>query len=199
MLPEGQVFVDMKISSKFDNPVNFPKNRTFTTNYFINLSFSVKQFDTYNHLGARLKLEHSSINVHRFRHLLGPNYDDLHILQYLEYGFPLGLIEDFVLKPILRNHSSSYDYFSHIDKFLVKELSAGGITGPFLSSPYETLMVSPLMTAVKKPGSRRAIFDASFSEFSLNFNTPEKIYIGEMCKFSFPRVDDFVSFILNLG
>ena len=186
--------MDRKIPEKFDKPVYFLKNGKFTTDYFMDLSFSVKQFGTYNHLGARLKLDHSSINIERFRYLLGPYYHDLHILQFLEYGFPLGLVEDFVLKPILRNHSSSYDYFTHIDKFLIKELSAGGITGPFLSSPFENLMVSPLMTAPKKPGSRRAVFDASFGDFSLNLNMPEKIYIGEMCEFTFPRVDDFASF-----
>ena len=60
-------------------------------------------------------------------------------------------------------------------------------------------MTSPLMTAVKKPNSRRTVFDASFSDFSLNVNTPEKSYLFEEYDFSFPKVDDFASLILSLG
>ena len=98
-----------------------------------------------------------------------------------------------------KNHSSSYEYFTHIDKFISKELLAGGITGPFLTSLYNQIMVSPLMTAVKKPDSRRAVFDASFSELSLNYNTPEKMYIGEEGTYSFLKLDDFASLIISLG
>ena len=55
------------------------------------------------------------------------------------------------------------------------------------------------MTAAKKPSSRRGVFDASFSDFSLNMNTPEKFYIGEDSNFTFPRLDDFSALILSLG
>ena len=60
-------------------------------------------------------------------------------------------------------------------------------------------MISPLMTSVKKPDSRRAVFDASFGDYSLNLNTPEKCYLGEEYEFSFPKLDDFVGIILKLG
>ena len=179
--------MDKNIPLKFDKPVSFSRNREFSTEYFVNLSSSVKQFGTYNHLGARIKLEHSKINVEKFRFYLNSDFDDLAILQYLEYGFPLGLVEDYILKPVLRNHSSSYEYFTHIDKFISKEIAAGGITGTFLSSPFQQIMVSPLMTAVKKPDSRRAVFDASFSDFSLNYNTPEKFMLEKKVRSVFPN------------
>ena len=109
------------------------------------------------------------------------------------------MAEDFSLHPNLKNHSSAYEYFSHIDKFLKTELSLGGLTGPFLTSPYSPVMTSPLMTAPKKPASCRAVFDASFGEFSLNLNTPEKIYVGEEFEFVFPKLDDFARCIVLLG
>ena len=74
-----------------------------------------------------------------------------------------------------------------------------GLTGPFSSSPFDPIMTSPLMTAIKKPSSRRTVFDASFSDFSLNCNTPEKSYLYEDYEFSFPKVDDFASLISKLG
>ena len=150
-------------------------------------------------MGARIPLSHSKINIGKFRELLPTDYDDIVVLQYLQFGFPIGLSEDFVLSSSLKNHSSSYEFFTHIDKFLSKELLLGGVTGPFYSSPYYQILTSPLMTAPKKPFSRRAVFDASFGEFSLNLNTPERIYVGEEFEFTFPTVDDFASLIISLG
>ena len=95
VLPEGNIFIDRKIPSKYDKPVVFNKNESFSSDYFVNLSVAVKQFGTYNHLGARIRLEHSKINVDNFRYFLGTDFDDLAILQFLKFGFPIGFIEDF--------------------------------------------------------------------------------------------------------
>ena len=79
------------------------------------------------------------------------NYDDKVVLQYIEFGFPLGLQEDFVLQPVLKNHSSAYEFYTYVDKFVTNELEKGGMTGPFSSSPFNNIMISPLMTSPKKP------------------------------------------------
>ena len=121
------------------------------------------------------------------------------VMQYLEFGFPLGLQEDFVLQPVSKNHYSSYEFYSHVDRFIGKELVKCGMTGPFATSPFNNIMISPLMTAPKKPNSRRTIFDASFSQFSLNVNTPDKFYLGDDYDFSFPKLDDFSQLILKYG
>ena len=199
VLPGGLVFTDRKIPEAFDKPFKLPLDVSFSTHYFVNLHDLVQSFGTYNFSGARLRLEHSLINVDLFRKLIPRDYDDLSIFQYLEFGFPLGLAADFELCPVLKNHSSSYEYFSHIDNFISNELVFSGLTGPFCSSPFETVMTSPLMTATKKPSSRRAVFDASFSNFSLNMSTPERSYLGEDYEFSFPKIDDFAALILKLG
>ena len=47
------------------------------------------------------------------------------------------------------------------------------------------------MTAVKKPDSRRAVFDASFSENSLNKATPTDEYLGQHIDYAYPKVEDF--------
>ena len=144
-------------------------------------------------------MDHCRLNVDWFRELLPSTFDDLAILQYMQYGFPLGLIDEYQLQPVLTNHSSSFDYFTHVDRFIHTELEKGGITGPFSSAPFDQIMTSPLMTSIKKPNSRRAVFDASFGDFSLNLNTPEKCYLNEEYEFSFPKLDDFAAIILSLG
>ena len=198
VLNNGFVFQDKSLPNP-DPSYSFSKKSKYDQNYFVDLHFYISSFNKYNHLGARKPLVHSKINVSKFRELLPRDYDDISVLQYLEFGFPLGLVEDFILKPVTKNHSSAYEYFTHVDKFITSEIEKGGITGPFKSCPFNPVMVSPLMTSVKKPNSRRTVFDASFSDFSLNLNTPEKVYLGEDYDFCFPKLDDFASLILASG
>ena len=199
VLPGGLVFVDKVIPKKFEQPFVYNVNDINPCSYFVDLHRKVFDYGAYNYAGARVKLEHNVINVAKFRELLPVDFEDISILQYLEFGFPIGLNDDYSLFPVLKNHSSSYSFFTHIDKFISKELLKTGLTGPFSSSPFEPIMTSPLMTAIKKPGSRRTVFDASFSDFSLNVNTPEKSYLYEDYEFTFPKVDDFASLISELG
>ena len=103
-----------------------PRAPNFSKEYYVQLHYHVSSFNDYNHLGARVPLQHSCLRVKKFRELLPADYEDSVILQYMEYGFPLGLQEEFVLKPVLKNHWSSYEYFSHVDRFIGKELEKGG-------------------------------------------------------------------------
>ena len=105
-LNDGGLFVDKKLPKL----CTFEPNVQFDTNYFISLHQQVSSFKTFNFNGARVPLKHSKINVNRFRELLPHYFSDLAILQYLQFGFPLGLVENYVLQPNHRNHSSSYEY-----------------------------------------------------------------------------------------
>ena len=87
-------------------------NTKFKSNDYTDLYFKVSSFNTYNHLGARVPLEHSNLRVDKFRQMLPINYDDRVVLQYIEFGFPLGLQEDFVLQPVLKNLSSAYEFYT---------------------------------------------------------------------------------------
>ena len=190
VLNNGLVFTD-KLLPDPSKPL-ISNNIKFNSNYYTDLYFRISSFNTYNHLGARVPLEHSKLRVKKFRQLLPFNYDDIVVLQYIEYGFPLGLQEDFLLQPVLKNHSSAYEFYTYVDKFVTNELEKGGMTGPFSSSPFNNIMISPLMTSPKKPNSRRTVFDVSFSEYSLNLNTPDKIYLNYEYDFTFPNLMIFL-------
>ena len=73
------------------------------------------------------------------------------------------------------------------------------MTGPWKEPPFQSTKVSPLMTAIKKPGSRRPVFDATYGDMSINNNTPEKEYLGEPYLFTFPTVLDLADVIIKLG
>ena len=190
------IFVDRVLppaaASSPEQSSNFPPS------YFLNLHKKVRLGGTYNYAGARIKLEHSKINVEKFRELL-TGYDDTAVLQFLEFGFPIGISQKFELESCTQNHSSAYEYYSYIDNFLYKEVDLNGVTGPMATPPFTSTKVSPLMTCVKKPNSRRPVFDASYGDLSINNNTPEREYLGEPYLFTFPTVLDLAELIVKLG
>ena len=194
-LPDGREFLDRVLPAASEDivmDVHFPPS------YFLNLHNQVKQGGTYNYAGARVCLQHCKINVSKFRSLL-TDYEDIAVLQFLEFGFPLGIAQEFELESCTQNHSSALEFFRYVDSFFHKEVLLHGVTGPMTIPPFPCTKVSPLMTAVKKPGSRRPVFDASYGELSINNNTPEKEYLGESYQFTFPTVLDLAKLIVKLG
>ena len=203
ILPGNSVFVD-KALPPMTEP--FTQNKGFPTAYFIALhtlvSAPTAQYGPYtpNYLGARIPLQHTSLNIERWRHhLLG--YNGAEITQFLEFGFPLGLSESPqpALVSSLKNHGSAYQYYKHLDEFLAVGLDRCELTGPLRTPPFNELHVSPLMTAIKKPDSRRAVFDATFGDHSLNNNTPCYTYLNEPFEYDFPKVEDFKRIVLECG
>ena len=200
---DHKVFTDRKLPQTKSSLV--PDQR-FDSNYFVTLSNLVSaEGPTWpkgapNHLGARVKLAHTDLKLDRWRHhLLG--YNDVELCQYLEYGFPLGLSQDPppVLEPVLSNHGSAYSFYTWIDKFVSSSLSKRYVSGPFGTQPFSVVHLSPLMTAVKKPASRRAVFDATFSDNSLNNGTPSDMYLGQPIEYAYPKIEDFRRMVLESG
>ena len=152
---------------------------------------------TPNYLGARVPLVHSKLNIPAWRHLLADR--DPLLLDLLQFGFPLGLQEDHVLQSSSRNHASAYADFRHVDKFLGKELEEGGLTGPFEAAPSPGTVVAPLMTAPKRPDSRRVVYDASFGTCSININTPKDSYLGSVPEYDFPSIDHWEELVVAAG
>jgi hypothetical protein len=197
------IFMDKKLPA---TAVNLKENEQFSMDYFVTLHKLAAApgphypARTPNHIGARIPLRHTGLRIDRWRHhLIG--YGEPEIIQYLEFGFPIGLSSDPQphLSSTLCNHGSSLQYFSHIDSFIEKGLQLGDTVGPFGCNPFDIVHISPLMTAPKKPSSRRAVFDASFGDFSLNKNTPSDQYMGQPISFSYPKIDDFKQLVLTLG
>ena len=199
------VFVDRKLPT---TNVEMVPHEKFSRDYFVALHKLVAApgptwlGGTPNHLGARIPLLHSGLNMDRWRHHL-TGYDDgkKEILQLVEFGFPLGLSEDPspTLVSTMTNHGSSYNFYPWWDEFIAKGLKNCDIVGGFGSCPFPDAHISPLMTAEKKPSSRRCVFDATFGDYSLNNSTPSDIYMGQPIEFAFPRIEDFRRLILSCG
>ena len=184
-------------------------NFQFTPDYFVALHnicsmHGVRgdgtRYDGYtpNHIGARISLPHSKLKLDRWRyHLTG--YENAELCQFLEFGFMLGLSSEPDLVSKSRNHGSAYAWYGYVDKFITTEVKECGVSGPIKESPWQNLVISPLMTAHKKPLARRTVFDASFGEGSLNGATPADMYMGEATKYTYPKIEDYRLMILKAG
>ena len=205
-LPCGRNFFDKVLPASNHELV---PNLSFTVDYLVALHNIVSaagirgdgtSYPAYtpNHLGARVPLPHVKLKIDRWRHHL-VGYEHVEIIQHLEYGFPVGLNSLPDLESSQRNHGSAYQWYSHVDKFICTEVKEGGMTGPFSLAPWWNTVVSPLMTAHKKPLSRRTVFDATFGEKSLNNATPSDLYMGQPAHYTFPKIEDFKEMILKSG
>ena len=204
-IPDG-VFVD-KVLPAPNHALKM--NEIYTPEYFISLhnitaapgiraDGSSYPAYTPNHLGARVQMPHVKLKLDRWRyHLVG--YECAELVQFIEYGFPLGLSSLPDLECSRRNHGSAYMWYDHVDKFICTEIQEGGLSGPFQKVPWWNAIISPLMTAHKKVMSRRTVFDATFGERSLNNNTPGDHYMGLPCKYTFPKIQDYKEMILTCG
>ena len=207
-------YVPMPLGTFIDKVLPHPASslvprQSFGADYFVSLHNVVsaaglrEDGSTYpvftaNHLGARVKLVHTGLKPERWRfHLIG--YEHAEITQFIEFGFPLGLCELPSLESSTRNHGSAYGYYSHVNKFVSDELLNGGLAGPFSRAPWWDCIVSPVMTAPKKPDSRRTVFDATYGERSLNNATPSDCYLGQPCVYTFPKIEDFRKLVLRCG
>ena len=206
--------VKLPVGTFTDKVLPAPKHRldtncVFTPDYFVALhqitaapgyrpDGTPYPANTPNHIGARVSLPHTKLNFERWRyHLLG--YEHAELTQFLEFGFPLGLIESAKLECQTRNHGSAYMWFDWVDKFIATEILEVGMTGPFKLSPLCEITVSPLMTAHKKPLDRRTVYDATYGEGSVNSATPGDTYMGQPINFTYPRVEDYRVMILKAG
>ena len=205
-LPCGSLFTDKVLPAP---EVELVVNDCFTPDYFIALHNIVSapgikpdgttyQACTPNHLGARVQLPHVKLKIGRWRHHLF-GYENVELIQHLEFGFPIGLDSTPDLESSTRNHGSAYQWFSHVDKFICTELREGGLTGPFKLGPWWNTVISPVMTAHKKPASRRTVFDATFGDKSINKSTPSDSYMGQPTHYTFPKIEDYKEMILTAG
>jgi hypothetical protein len=161
---------------------------------------SVRASGVPNFLSARLSLPHA-LNIPKWRWYLH-NYEDISLVDFLDYGFPVGFDAQCPLSPTYNNHSSATSYPDHVQFYLDTECQAGAMLGPFTAPPFwPWLHISPLMTRDKKHSThRRAIVDLSWPhEASVNGGTPLETYLSEPYKLHLPTAEDLAVVIAHFG
>ena len=82
-----------------------------------------------NFLKCRIP-EISNLNIDRWRFHLS-NYLDQHVLDHLQYGFPLDFRRECPLMSTLTNHTSALQNSEHVTKYLLEEIQHKAIMGHF--------------------------------------------------------------------
>ena len=153
----------------------------------------------FNHKGARIPLP-SGMNINNWRALL-KGYGDSNVLQYLEFGWPIGIDRRATLFSEGNNHTSATAHPQDITHYIVTELSHQAMLGPFAGPPTNNAHYSPLMTRPKKDSKfRRVIIDLSWPRgFSVNDAISRKEYVDGPLTISLPTHDDMERAIVRAG
>ena len=106
------------------------------------------EFNVPKYKGARVKVI-SQLNIPQFRHLLS-DYKFNIIVDYAEFRFPLSMdYSNFSHIQGSVNHKSAIMFLEAVDAYIDTERGHNALIGPFKSSPFDKLHVSPLMTRPK--------------------------------------------------
>ena len=125
----------------------------------------------FNHREARIPLP-SGMNIKKWRTMLR-GYSDSNVIEYQEFGWPIGIDRDAQFISEGENHASAKAYSRDITHYIVTELHNGALLGPFGAPPPPPptgCHYSPLMSRPKKDSKfRRVIVDLSWPRgFSVN-------------------------------
>ena len=154
-----------------------------------------------NCLGARIPLP-SSLNLEAWRLYIDTDTDEVDLLQYLQFGFPLGYLGPISPTHDTQNHDSASRFPAHIDHFISTEKEAGAMIGPFNAPPFAPWVhVSPLMSRPKAdPGKRRVITDLTFpADSSINAYVMKNSALGEVREHTLPSFTDLVTALRGAG
>ena len=146
-----------------------------------------------NFLVARRPLP-SGLNINNWRKSL-PSYHDKQIVDFLEFGWPVGYTSSKLPIPTYSNHKELLDYSTHINNYIETELFHEALLGPFKISPFTPWAnYSPIMTREKKNTSKRTIIvNLSFpKKFSVNSGISKGFYLGKPIVFTLPTINDII-------
>ena len=149
-----------------------------------------------NYEGARVALG-STLNIPLWTEKL-QHYRDKHLVNLLQFGFPLGILEhDKLKRKWVDNHSTAREHMGEVDKYIHKETSIGALLGPFEVVPHPHFHCSPLLTRYKDEQNRRVIVDLSYGEEAVNSVTERGTYEGREVSLHLPGLEQLVSEVLS--
>ena len=162
---------------------------------------AVKHTGLPNCMSARVPLV-TGVNVQAWRDLADGSPQEDELIDFIEFGFPLGYNgpASHTLTP--ENHKSALDYPTHITEFICQEREHAALF-PSMEGPIflQWQHTSPMMTRPKAdPQKRRIITDLSFpQEASVNAYIKKNCSMGRNQDHSLPTVQAVVDEIKRVG
>ena len=141
----------------------------------------------------------SDLNISTWEYHLR-HYTDNKIIQYMKFGFPLGISDPDALNNVnIRNHYSAKAYPMAINKYIQKEMSHRVILGPLTSKHMHNVHCSPMLTRPKSVNKRCVTLDLSFPhDNSVNSQVDSNRFDGDHFSLRFSSIDAIVDAILTM-
>ena len=164
-----------------------------------NIYNKVVESGDFNYRRARLRLP-SGLNMVQWRKAL-KGYPDSGIVEFLEYGWPIGIDRAAYLQSYNSNHTSARLHPADVEHYIVTELGHRALLGPFGGPPTKVCHFSPLMTRTKRDSIfRRVIIDLSWPKgWSVNDGISRTDYIDGPMTISLPTPDDMERAVVRAG
>ena len=118
---------------------------------WVNTINLVCQSQRVNSEGCRIPIK-STWNIELLTGLLS-EYDDVKIMDYLQFGWLVVRDPEVVLQMGGQNHKGATLYPECIDDYIAREIELGATIGPFEAIPFRgPVVISPLSTRLKRGG-----------------------------------------------
>ena len=154
-----------------------------------------------NCMAARVPI-HTTLKVDAWRRYIDVDTDESDLLQYVQFGFPLGYMGPTSPTENIDNHDSATRFPTHVDGFVAAEIGEGALLGPFGAPPFTPWAhVSPIMSRPKaEGGKRRIITDLTFPHnSSINAYVMKNSALGDVRDHTLPSVVDLVKALRSVG
>ena len=164
---------------------------------YVKLYQVVKSTGLPNCMGARIPVP-SSLNIEAWRAYTTDSNDDHELIDFLQYGFPIGYLGPVSNTSDIDNHASAVQFPDHVHNFVQEEIDEGAFLGPCTAPPFrEWSHTSPIMTRPKAdPCKRRVITDLTFPhEHSINAFIMKNSALGHIRAHSLPTITDLVTIL----
>ena len=123
------------------------------------------------------------------------DYHDKVVLDYIKFGFPLGIEHrSQIISNASDKHSSAKAYSDEVSSFICDE----ALLGPFLTIPHTLFTWLHLMTRPKGSG-RRVILDLSYEQEAVNNATNRDLFDDKSFKLKLPSLDQLIPILEELG
>ena len=200
-LPKSGPDAEIGLSHSSDNPAQGGGGQGLfhAPIYHRDLYNDVRASGQYNFAHCRRRVP-SGLNIRAWQEYL-EGYADENLVQFLEYGWPVGFDRSSDLCSASTNHATAIQFSDHIQYYIDTELRYGALLGPFLGPPIESLHINPLMTRPKRDSThRRVIVDLSFPHgLSVNDGVSALYYIDGPMTITLPSVHTMEQRILEMG
>ena len=164
----------------------------------VELIFQLDKSGQPNQDRLRIPLPHPGLKLDGWKSALDGYFDRKIILDSVEFGWDLSLMDNPSPRDAKKNHPSAINNPADTWAYIKTELEFGCLVGPVVDLPFK-VACSPL-GSVPKSGSntRRTITDCTYAGRGINEWIPRQWYRGLPCKIKLPGMADIVADIASV-